>query len=507
MFNLKQYVLAGCSSANKEDRPAWEMDDPFKPIRSVPFGYLDYLTWQTRQIQLIPEVLSEQVVVKQMITIPGLSLDNEFTNPMYFYFHSENTGKKFLRFRESRALWRDSADLLQFREDNYIAPACIGWAAQLKEAGLLEKHYFKLTALGAFTDPGKQKVYSYREEQLPFPAILLTDSMLLQRLIVGINQAEEASRVLWAAVNTMAKLLISPESDLMDSQPKTNIARIKNLHQHLGGEVFYWNRLEKLFNQFVQSLSVDQIAASNDWTEAVYEIAWQAFRHTAQICGNEAKALKAQVRGTGLLAKGLNEIFKLEMDKKSDQSFPQQPFITAVMSGKKTVDPTILLTATDWRSRATTVWKLERYKYIATHVSETDYGTWREDIYYLIAGLFAFHPRNIGRGNMGHHFRLMGPYGSVQEKLTEKYFVRLLSSGIDNLPMQMQKAVGLFKNNHIWVNWNELFVDLLHWDAADQQVQRKWANAFWGYKTSFEKVKFAASASPLVDQQGEKDVL
>ena len=39
------------------DAPAWEMDDPCKPDRSVPFGYLDYLTWQSRRVLLLPKTL------------------------------------------------------------------------------------------------------------------------------------------------------------------------------------------------------------------------------------------------------------------------------------------------------------------------------------------------------------------------------------------------------------------------------------------------------------------
>lgn len=46
------------------DRPCWEMPNPFEPARSLPFGYLDYLTWLSRRILLIPEKLDGQVMVR-----------------------------------------------------------------------------------------------------------------------------------------------------------------------------------------------------------------------------------------------------------------------------------------------------------------------------------------------------------------------------------------------------------------------------------------------------------
>ncbi|TLM98915.1 type I-E CRISPR-associated protein Cse1/CasA, partial [bacterium] len=82
MFNLVQYNRETPipSRRDGEDRPAWEMDDPYLPERATPMGYLDFLTWQNRRILLIPEKQGDRIVVTRITTAPGLTLDSEVHN-------------------------------------------------------------------------------------------------------------------------------------------------------------------------------------------------------------------------------------------------------------------------------------------------------------------------------------------------------------------------------------------------------------------------------------------
>ena len=64
---------------NPDDCPAWEVDDPFTPDRSIPRGYLDYLTWQNRRILLMPVHTPTGTIVQQMTVAPGMRCLISFT--------------------------------------------------------------------------------------------------------------------------------------------------------------------------------------------------------------------------------------------------------------------------------------------------------------------------------------------------------------------------------------------------------------------------------------------
>lgn len=100
------------------------------PNRSIPLGYLDYLTWQSRRTLLYPEVANRHVEVRQMSVAPGLRLDNLVLDPMKHYQAPKSKEGRLrpLRFREERTLWRDSAALFRVqrfqhdREVKHLSP-------------------------------------------------------------------------------------------------------------------------------------------------------------------------------------------------------------------------------------------------------------------------------------------------------------------------------------------------------------------------------------------------
>ena len=98
--------------------------------------------------------------------------------------------------------------------------------------------------------------------------------------------------------------------------------------------------------------------------------------------------------------------------------------------------------------------------------------------YYLIAALFACHPKNSDIGNMGSHLRRTGNENTL--KAVERRFSALLAAPQEDLPNYLRQAVSLLKSAEIDVNWDRLFKDLKYWDHPDRFIQRKWANAFWG---------------------------
>jgi len=71
-LNLLRYPDEGLTGIpqSSDDKPIWERDTPryelIKQIHKVtPSGYLDYLTWQTNNISLIPDNSQSGIIVKE----------------------------------------------------------------------------------------------------------------------------------------------------------------------------------------------------------------------------------------------------------------------------------------------------------------------------------------------------------------------------------------------------------------------------------------------------------
>lgn len=102
----------------------------------------------------------------------------------------------------------------------------------------------------------------------------------------------------------------------------------------------------------------------------------------------------------------------------------------------------------------------------------------QEAIYYLVAALFALHPKSTGAGNIGAH--LAQARSGTEDDALERRFTALLSAHPDDLPNFLRQTISFLSSKEIPVNWNQLFWDLQSWEQTDRRVQKHWANAFWG---------------------------
>jgi CRISPR system Cascade subunit CasB len=109
-----------------------------------------------------------------------------------------------------------------------------------------------------------------------------------------------------------------------------------------------------------------------------------------------------------------------------------------------------------------------------------------EMIYYMVAALFAFHPRNWPmeestpwRTNFGASMARLKNESVERSAGTERRFVALLNSPFAELEDHLRHALSLLKSKDISVDWLQLVGDLRKWDFDDRAVQRAWARAFW----------------------------
>lgn len=305
------------------DRPAWEMDDPFQE-RSNPYGLLDYLTWQNRRVLLIPEREDGQTVVRQITEAPGLRMADDFINGVsirdpYQYYYEGSNGPTVLRFREDRALWRDSAALLRFEDHTggLTSPPNLEWLSELNRARYLEnkRKTYRLAALGMAAD--RAKVMFYREEHMPLPIAYLQELAHVEQLQSAMEVAQAVSQRLYAALSAMAELQLSFNADHKDGR-KPDANDVSRLRGHWGAERVYWASLESAFQRLIEGIPLDAHAAQVEWRLRLRKAAWEALEYAIRLAGEQGRALKGAVKARSLLGGGLKKILDQETEEVID---------------------------------------------------------------------------------------------------------------------------------------------------------------------------------------------
>lgn len=302
-LNLVRYADDAPLPRRPDDRPAWEMDDPFTPERTVPRGYLDYLTWQNRRVLLLSEATTDDVVVRQVTIAPALRLESDILDPMKHYRKDERRGPLPLLFTEGRALWRDSAVLFRLHDEGHQPPRAFQWLAELVDEDHLSRlQTRRYLALGM--SKKQAKVNFYRSERMPLPLIYLTRKELAEELERTLGMAEATARQLWSATRTLATFILSPEADAESARPPAR-EDLDSLTQQWAVERRYWSRLESPFRETMEALPKEMEGALERWRETLVRMAWRAFDRVTDNLGHDPRTLKAVVRARDQLAAGL----------------------------------------------------------------------------------------------------------------------------------------------------------------------------------------------------------
>lgn len=289
--------------SGSQDRPAWEMDDPLLPARTVPLGYLDYLTWFNRRILLMPEVRQAGVEVSLMTMGPGLRLDPLPLEPMKSYRVDEKRGHVALRFDEDRAVWRDSSALFRLHNSGYRPPQALDSLANLVLDGLLDRHQMRrIMALGMASD--QAKIEFFRAERMPLPLEYLQDAALVERLAQALERAEGVAQQLWGAARTLATYLVAPNQDTGEGRS----AQREDLDQLMGGwdiQRPYWSRLEVPYFRLMEQLPSAGEEALAAWFTLLRRTAQDSLERVLAMVENGPRGYKAAVQARQQLAAGL----------------------------------------------------------------------------------------------------------------------------------------------------------------------------------------------------------
>jgi len=307
-LNLVRYAADRPMPRLGDDRPAWEMDDPFTPSRLTPMGYLDFLTWHNRRILLMPEGTSDGVVVREMTMAPALRLDDAVQDPMTHYRRDEKRGPIPLTFFEGKALWRDSSVLFELQAQDQIPPAVFRWLH-----GLVADEYLPRSAryrFAAFGMSKKQaKVFFFREERLPLHLSLLADDDEASRLRATLNSALRAAErigdALRMAGRELARWVVSPTD-----RNKAHRDDVKLVYAQLGLDHRYWPELGVPFRAFVDTLPDDPQGAMDAWLGVVVSTARRAFDQAVEGVSDPVRGLKAATLARGTLERLIGRVLR-----------------------------------------------------------------------------------------------------------------------------------------------------------------------------------------------------
>lgn len=297
----------------KESNVCWEQEDPFAADRELPDGMLDFLTWQSRRLLLIPEDLDGDLRISSLYTAPGHGLVETFTNP---YYHNrivpgeKSPSIKPLRFQEGRSLWRDSGAILDSRSSNYESALPISWMQYLETNEILIKNTIHLDLYGMCTQPGQKKTYFYTHETFSAPVEYLADHQLLNDLQNGLGLAEQVRSDLYIAVRELARFKVAPMHDL-DNTRIPGREDTDPLMQHWNAEHKYWSNLETPFYEFINTL-LNTESAIETWMKSLRESARNALAYAAEQVGTDPAGLKARAKAERTLNFRLYQTFNPE---------------------------------------------------------------------------------------------------------------------------------------------------------------------------------------------------
>lgn len=125
----------------------------------------------------------------------------------------------------------------------------------------------------------------------------------------------------------------------------------------------------------------------------------------------------------------------------------------------------------------------EMYRYVVPFLDPEKKRDFDDERHFLIASLFALHPKPTRGVSMGKVFRVMADLGANKKSESiEKRFEYLLSVDGEDLGGHLRQAVSLAKSKDVSIDFHQLFSDVKDWSRSGKPVQLRWARDFWGYE-------------------------
>lgn len=309
MFNLLVYdpennrPIAGDAA---KDRPAWERPPLARPTgglepKRLPHGYIDWLTWQSRRVELVLSPDMNEIAGVVYCVAQGLESPAP-QDPMLAFRVDKERGPVPVDLSESRAVWRDChAFVREGGQDGAAPPAAVAQFATRELKGLLADARPSLLVLGLRGDQAKLRLA--RAERLGIPGAILADADLQAHLADASGIAETVGATLRIALRVAAAHALSPGNREPHKDDVTNLVNA------MGGERSYWAALATPFGLFLEELPRDPDTTSEKFAATCRAVARRALADACRALGGEARYLKALACAEDYLSRALSAQF------------------------------------------------------------------------------------------------------------------------------------------------------------------------------------------------------
>ncbi len=269
-----------------EDLPSWETPEPARQTgaresRRRPRGWIDWLTWQSRRVELVVDDRSG--LVTGVVYCVGQGLHDEgLTDPMLAYRVDKTRGLVAIDLSEDRAAWRDCHALVRKVEaDGAKPPQTVTQLGRFELRSVLgARPYVVLDVIGMRGDQAAIKLA--RHERVSLPSAVLVDDERLAAVGQATHAVDDIGRQLTYAVRDAVRRTLAPGDRDPDKEEVSRIA------YSLGAERRYWATLATPFATFLDELGRDDI-----------EVAFERFARHIRAAARDCLRLATDALGVG----------------------------------------------------------------------------------------------------------------------------------------------------------------------------------------------------------------
>jgi CRISPR system Cascade subunit CasA len=302
MLNLLPYPQADVFPSSPDDAPAWEQPPLVRFQRRACRGWLDWLTWQSRRMQLMGD---GERGVSEFLLLGGVDLlaERAPVDPMCAYRVTEKFGRLPVALDEERALWRDSAALFQVemsgaqRDDT---PRSARVVSELTQRKIARSRRLQLQIYGQV--PNKASLTLNRSEVVPLPLEVIEQPELVGCIREELGTAEKTQSALRGALYFASQGVLSLGERRPDSKDAGALVESTQAIPR------FWAALKPVFDTFILALPVNPVAATAAFRGALCAVAEATFERAADQSASPLRALKGFAQGRAKLQRDLRQL-------------------------------------------------------------------------------------------------------------------------------------------------------------------------------------------------------
>jgi len=306
-------------SEDHADLPFWERND--KSLHEdkkgrYPYGYLDYLTWQSRKIWLNPYLDDGEIKVESLFMAQGEKVkDGWDLDPQMVFKRDKKNEFKPIKLDQDKQVWREAEALLRISDSdsNIRSPKAINWVSILVQRGIIPStRRYNLEIYGLCNDLSNVgKIISWNRSHIPLPLKFLEDQSLVGNVKSFIEKCEKIEQILSKTIKLFTKEYLFPSQISLSTN---QWSKINDFIQNNQVRTKYWNLVEIFFYKFIEEVAKEpdfekRLDLIKIWVnDSVLKTARKLLNSIKSNIKNDPRALKPFIQTEGYFYKNTHDL-------------------------------------------------------------------------------------------------------------------------------------------------------------------------------------------------------